>query len=63
MSNQGQSNAFIHFLQRDLQLSLTSIELARRYCQDDSSLLPIVLWQFGFVSLPQLEQIFNWMGY
>lgn len=51
----------INFLQSELGISAEAIELAQRYNQPTSSLLPIVLWQYGLISIEQLDQIFAWL--
>ena len=35
--------------------------MALRQTTEAPSLLPIVLWQYGLVTLHQLEQIFDWL--
>ncbi|MCT7949119.1 DUF2949 domain-containing protein [Ancylothrix sp. C2] len=50
----------IEFLQEDLGISNTCIELALR-SQEPPTLLPMVLWQYGLVSIEQLERIFDWL--
>ncbi|MEM9538342.1 MAG: DUF2949 domain-containing protein [Cyanobacteria bacterium P01_E01_bin.42] len=52
---------FIHFLREELALSQESIAIAQRYCEPDSGSLPMILWQYGLVSLEQLERIFDWL--
>jgi hypothetical protein len=52
---------FINFLKNDLQLSSQSVEMALRHQKDDPTLLPMILWQYGLVSLEQLNQIFDWL--
>jgi len=51
----------IDFLQQELAISSTSIAMALRHCEQDPGPLPMILWQYGFVSLEQLEQIFDWL--
>ncbi|MBD1804175.1 DUF2949 domain-containing protein [Microcoleus sp. FACHB-SPT15] len=51
----------IGFLQDDLAIPSTSIDLAVRHQPDALNLLPMVLWQYGLVTLQQLEQIFDWL--
>ncbi|NEQ22745.1 MAG: DUF2949 domain-containing protein [Microcoleus sp. SIO2G3] len=51
----------ICFLQDDLAIPSTSIDLAVRHQPDALNLLPMVLWQYGLVTLQQLEQIFDWL--
>lgn len=60
---------FIRFLQEDLAISASSIAFAERSCatvglrnrEIDYSTLPMVLWQYGFVTLKQLDRIFDWL--
>ena len=54
------TQAFIQFLRGELGLSQHSVDLALSHCEQATN-LPIVLWQYGFVSLAQLDQIFDWM--
>ncbi len=51
----------ICFLQDDLAIPSISIDLAVRHQPDALNLLPMVLWQYGLVTLQQLEQIFDWL--
>ena len=51
----------IAFLQDELAIPSTSIELAVRCQPDTPNLLPMILWQYGLVTLKQLEQIFDWL--
>lgn len=50
----------INFLQEKLTISTSSIAVALRRRQQDSEPLPIILWQYGLVSIEQLERIFDW---
>ncbi|MBF2072376.1 MAG: DUF2949 domain-containing protein [Synechococcales cyanobacterium C42_A2020_086] len=53
---------FIRFLQEDLALSASSISIALRYReQDPAGPLPMILWQYGLVTLEQLDRIFDWL--
>jgi hypothetical protein len=52
---------FIRFLQEDLSLSSASIAIALRHRAQDSDPLPMVLWQYGLVTLDQLNRIFEWL--
>lgn len=51
----------IQFLQTDLAIAPDSIETALRRCELDPGPLPMVLWQFGLVTLEQLERIYDWL--
>ncbi|MGD1942168.1 MAG: DUF2949 domain-containing protein [Leptolyngbyaceae cyanobacterium] len=51
----------IRFLQTELAVSQDSINMALRHYEQDPGPLPIVLWQYGLISLEQLDQIYDWM--
>ncbi len=52
---------FIRFLQEDLSISAASIAIALRHREQDPGPLPMILWQYGLVTLEQLERIFDWI--
>lgn len=52
---------FIRFLQEDLALSSASLSIALRYREQDPGPLPMILWQYGLVTLEQLDRIFDWL--
>lgn len=52
---------FLHFLQNDLAIPDTNLQLALRHAEQMPSLLPMILWQYGLVTLTQLNQIFDWL--
>lgn len=51
----------IRFLQEELLIPQESIEMALRQKEMFPDLLPMVLWQYGLITLEQLEQIFDWL--
>jgi hypothetical protein len=51
----------IRFLQEKLKLSTNAIAIALRHCEQDPGPLPMILWQYGLVSLEELDQIFDWL--
>lgn len=51
----------IAFLQGELNIPAESVQLALRQVENLPCMLPVSLWQYGFVSLRQLDQIFAWM--
>jgi hypothetical protein len=51
----------IQFLQDELQVPEESIAIAQRYCEQDPGPFPMVLWQYGLVTLEQLDQIYDWL--
>jgi hypothetical protein len=52
----------VYFLRKELLVSDESIAIAIRYAQQDRGPLPMILWRYGFVSLNQLNQIFDWLA-
>ena len=52
----------IQFLEEELAIAPPSIAMAVRYSQQDAGPLPMVLWQYGLVSLEQLNQILDWLA-
>jgi hypothetical protein len=51
----------ISFLQDELAIPASSIAIALRHPEQNFSLLPMILWQYGLVTLEQLDQIFDWL--
>lgn len=52
---------FIRFLQDDLAISTASLRVALRHLEQDPGPLPMILWQYGLVTLDQLEKIYDWL--
>jgi Protein of unknown function (DUF2949) len=52
---------FIQYLQGDLGLSDAAIASVTRTQQLTVTELPIMLWNYGLISLKQLENIFDWI--
>lgn len=51
----------ISFLQEELAISKDSIAIALRHVEQDPGPLPMILWQYGLVTLEQLDRIFEWL--
>ena len=52
----------IQFLQDDLSISPDAIAVAiRRNSDQPSNLLPMILWQYGLITIEQLDQVFEWL--
>ncbi|NMF83602.1 DUF2949 domain-containing protein [Nodosilinea sp. P-1105] len=60
MTLDGQPN-LIRFLQDELAISSASLQVALKHSEQDPGPLPMILWQYGLVSLEQLEKIYDWM--
>ena len=51
----------IRFLQEELLIPAASIAIALRHPEHSATLLPMILWQYGLITLRQLERIFDWV--
>jgi len=51
----------IKFLQEELAIPDASIALAQKQGEQDPNLLPMILWQYGLVTLEQLDRVFDWL--
>ena len=52
--------ALQRFLRQQLGLSENALALGLRQAQLEQAPLPVVLWRFGLIDLPQLEQVLRW---
>lgn len=59
-NNYTSDGQLLDFLQEQLALPQPSINMAVRLSQQNIGPLPMLLWQYGLVSLEQLERIFDW---
>jgi hypothetical protein len=51
----------INFLQEDLAISTDSLAVELRHRDQDPGSLTMTLWQYGLITLEQLEQIYDWL--
>ncbi len=51
----------IQFLQNDLAVSPAAIEMLLRHPEQAYAPIPMLLWQYGLVSLHQLAQVYDWL--
>ena len=51
----------IEFLKEDLALSSDSIEIVQRSVEDRPAPIPMILWQYGLVTLEELDRIYDWL--
>jgi len=51
----------IQFLREELALPTSAIDLAVKHSQPELAPLHMILWQYGLVTLSQLDQIFDWL--
>jgi Protein of unknown function (DUF2949) len=52
---------FMQFLQNDLAIPDANLQLALRHPEQTLTLLPMILWQYGLVTLAQVNQMFDWL--
>jgi hypothetical protein len=55
------STKLIHFLQDDLAISSSSMSIALKQVEHNPGPLPMILWQYGLVTIEQLDRIYDWM--
>lgn len=51
----------IEFLKEELALSNDSIEIVRRSVEEHPAPIPMILWQYGLVTLDELDRIYDWL--
>ncbi len=51
----------IDFLQSELRISPEAICLAKRNDITEPNILSMILWQYGILSLAELEQVLDWL--
>ncbi|MFM1842085.1 MAG: hypothetical protein RLZZ490_821 [Cyanobacteriota bacterium] len=64
MTHRNYYQQLLNFLRQDLSLSDASLAIAERTVSnslEDSNHLPIVLWQYGLITLEELDRIFDWL--
>ena len=54
-------NALIQFLRSELAIPADAIALGLRKAAQFPEQLPMILWQYGLVTLEQLDRIFDWL--
>ncbi|MBV9385637.1 MAG: DUF2949 domain-containing protein [Chroococcidiopsidaceae cyanobacterium CP_BM_ER_R8_30] len=53
----------LNFLQEELAVPAAALKLALKQAnEEDMSQLPMILWQYGLVTLPELEKVFDWLA-
>jgi Protein of unknown function (DUF2949) len=52
----------LRFLRKELALPKADLRLALRHPQHSYDTLPMILWQYGLITLSQLDQIFDWLA-
>jgi hypothetical protein len=52
---------FLDFLRTDLAIKDTDLQLALKHPEQTPNVLPMILWQYGLITIGQLDQIFEWL--
>lgn len=61
MMEAGKVAQFMTFLQEDLAIPSADLQVALRHSEPTLTILPMVLWQYGFLTLAQLDKVFDWL--
>lgn len=61
MEYNSQLTEFTNFLQETLAISTDELAVVLQRRQRPSDPLPMLLWQYGLVSIEQLQLIFDWL--
>jgi hypothetical protein len=51
----------IQFLQTELAIPDEAIAIGLRHQEQSPNLLPMVLWQYGLITIEQLDKVFEWL--
>ncbi|MDX2096291.1 MAG: DUF2949 domain-containing protein [Leptolyngbyaceae cyanobacterium bins.59] len=51
----------LNFLQQELALSTEEITLLLNHRESEYAPLPMLLWQYGLISLEKLNHLFDWL--
>jgi hypothetical protein len=57
----GKETQLIDFLQTELSIPQDSIAIAQRTMEQNLGPLPMVLWQYGLITLKQLDRLYDWL--
>lgn len=52
---------FLRFLQDELGIPDANLRLALRHPEQTPSLLPMILWQYGLVTLAEVNSMLDWL--
>jgi Protein of unknown function (DUF2949) len=51
----------LRFLQDDLAISASSMAIVLKQIEHNPGPIPMLLWQYGLVTIEQLDRIYDWM--
>ena len=61
MENNSISTEFTQFLQQELALSRDDLAVVIKNQRQPGDPIPMLLWQYGLISLAQLQRIWDWL--
>lgn len=61
MERHHHEHELIEFLQQKLKISHAEMAVALQQREQDAGPLPMILWQYGLITLDQLSLIFDWI--
>jgi len=61
MPNNSNYRQMLHFLKEELKISSESLAIAEKSAEQNRGPLPMILWQYGLVTLEQLDKIYDWL--
>jgi hypothetical protein len=61
MPDRSHYRKLLEFLKDDLKLSSESLVMAERSAKDNRGPLPMILWQYGLVTIEQLDKIYDYL--
>lgn len=51
----------LHFLREELALPTDCLAIAQRSVEQNRGPLPMILWQYGLITLEELDRIYDWL--
>jgi Protein of unknown function (DUF2949) len=56
------SPKLIHFLEEDIAIPASSMAIVFKHVEHNPGPLPMILWQYGLVTIEQLDRIYDWIA-
>lgn len=54
-------NNFIQFLENDLAMPKDALAIVQKAVDKNVEPVPMILWQYGLVTLEELDRIYDWL--
>jgi dTDP-4-dehydrorhamnose 3,5-epimerase-like enzyme len=59
--NRNLINQLVNFVQQEFGVSRAEVITALHH-SEAASQFPLILWQYGFITLQQLDRLFDWLA-